>query len=137
MPSVSPASSKPLRGFWVETMFTVVCCNGHRITASETSIGLTRKCPACGVAVSIDPAITYAEEPLLAQPARSLSDTGAMRILMDGHESAVMLPTARETEPAVDRDCPRCGRLITLESVVCRHCQCYVGSMPDAMRNLQ
>ena len=117
-------------------MFTVVCCNGHRITASKTSIGLTRKCPSCGVAVAIDPAMTYEHDRTPVESIRSLTDTGVMRILLDGHEASVVVPSPPKKEHVIDRDCPRCNRSISQASVVCRHCRCYVGSMPDGMKSL-
>ncbi|PHQ34883.1 hypothetical protein CEE69_13555 [Rhodopirellula bahusiensis] len=61
-----------------------------------------------------------------------LSDTGVMRIL--GVQDALPPPTT--VEPEKTRCCPRCDVNISAKANVCQHCQCYVGGIPDFLKQL-
>ncbi len=104
----------------------VACDNGHRLKARRTLCGTTRPCPKCGVNVKIAmPPIERSPDPL--------SDTGVMRII--GEQDIRLNPSTQAPTPQI-RACPRCEAGISMTANVCRHCQCYVGVIPDFLKRL-
>lgn len=104
----------------------IACENGHRLNAGHQSQGKTLPCPKCGVAVKV-PQHAFESTP------DPLSDTGVMRIL---GASTSFSAEPMVTAAAPLRACPRCEAGIPLSSSVCEHCQCYLGSMPDFMKDM-
>ncbi|QDV11034.1 hypothetical protein CA51_08930 [Rosistilla oblonga] len=102
----------------METFF-VACPSGHQVPVSINHSDAPVQCPQCdGMLES-------------GMPRTSLSDTGAMRIL----EASELAPPAPKSATA-SRPCPICRTPVSEASAACAHCQTYLASPPDFLRDL-
>ncbi len=92
----------------------VACPTGHQLRGDSTMIGKTISCPKC-------------KERFVFQSDK-VTDTGVMRILGDAPS---LENTDNQHMNSETRPCPRCSTSIAATAMVCRHCDCYVGSLPD------
>ena len=116
----------------------LVCPNGHRLTAKESSAGKTGKCPVCQAAVFI---------PI---PSRSVTADSAVVVAVLGELNAqsaaqkkvgrtVLAPKRQQVAAAVKdsstlarvRICPNCERDIDLGYHVCPHCHAYLTGLNE------
>ena len=115
----------------------LVCPNGHRLTAKESSAGKTGKCPVCHARVTI---------PI---PSRSVTADSAVVVAVLGELNAqataqkkvgrtVLAP--KRAPAAADKDssalarirvCPNCERDIDLGYHVCPHCHTYLTGLNE------
>ncbi|MGB7345831.1 MAG: hypothetical protein WBD20_16565 [Pirellulaceae bacterium] len=100
------------------------CPSGHKLRGNVSLSGEKVICPRCkqvfifGVSESRTPT--------------SVSDTGVMRILGDIPKTSQLgFAEAPATKP-----CGRCGVAIDATAPVCKHCNSYVGVMPEFMRSV-
>ena len=114
----------------------LVCPNGHRLTAKESSAGKTGKCPVCHAPVPI---------PI---PSRSITADSAVVVAVLGELNAqsaaqkvgrTVLAPKRPVAVAVKdssdlarvRVCPNCEREIDLGYHVCPHCHAYLTGLNE------
>jgi len=115
----------------------LVCPNGHRLTAQESSAGKSGKCPVCQAPVSI---------PI---PNRSPSADSAIVVAVLGELNAKALPsqqvgktilapkrpaaaTVRDSSAqARVRICPNCERDIDMGYHICPHCHAYLAGLNE------
>ncbi|GAA4460134.1 ATP-binding protein [Novipirellula rosea] len=99
----------------------VQCHAGHRLKAGTHLRGRTLPCPKCRAEV------------VVPQPKDTLSDTGVMRIL--GDLAPLSEPPVAKQQPP-QRPCPRCSLEVSVDLSVCNHCQCFIGIVPDYMKQI-
>ena len=114
----------------------LVCPNGHRLTAKESSAGKSGKCPVCHAPVSI---------PI---PNRSPSADSAIVVAVLGELNSKAVPSqvgktvlAPKRPTAAVRDsssaqarvriCPNCERDIDLGYHICPHCHAYLTGLNE------
>lgn len=114
----------------------LICPNGHRLTAKETSAGKTGKCPVCKASVTIP------------VPNRSVAADSAVVVAVLGELNAksaaqrvgrtVLAPKRQPTVAVKDssalarvRVCPNCEREIDLGYHVCPHCHAYLAGLNE------
>ncbi|MDM4016714.1 hypothetical protein [Roseiconus lacunae] len=100
---------------------TCKCPGGHKVRGGSELIGKIVRCPRCK------------EKFVFGYQVReTVTDTAVVRLLGDG-PTVPQAPSA--TEPAL-RPCTRCGIAISKNASVCKHCNCYVGHLPDYLTRL-
>ena len=97
----------------------ILCPNGHRLMGSTDMVGRNVRCTKC-----------QAKFPFVIPMKKSLTETGVLRIL--GDVSPVPMPP--EVELPTQRPCPRCFKIISVNANVCEHCCCYVGILPNFLK---
>lgn len=97
----------------------ILCPNGHRLMGSTAMVGRNVRCTKC-----------QAKFPFVIPMKKSLTETGVLRILGD----VAPVPMPPEIALRTRRPCPRCFRSISVNANVCEHCVCYVGDMPEFLR---
>ncbi|WP_182867295.1 hypothetical protein [Stieleria mannarensis] len=100
---------------------TCRCPRGHKLRGGTNLIGETVRCPRCSEKFVFG-----------YQVRKDVTDTAVVRILGDG--PATPTPPAKR-EPKL-RPCSRCGVAISAAASVCKHCNCYVGILPDFLSKL-
>lgn len=117
----------------ISSKITVSCPSGHRLRGDITLSGSTVRCPKCQQAFVFAPSSNEAGHPAAAAEKHSrVTDTGVMRILGESEP----LPPLPEHKPLIERACPRCSLRVSPEATVCRHCNCYIGAMPQFMQQM-
>ncbi|KAA5545241.1 hypothetical protein FYK55_06140 [Roseiconus nitratireducens] len=106
-----------------DEQMTCQCPNGHKLRGNVELIGKTIRCPRCSETFVFG----YQVRP-------SVTDTAVMRILGDG--PGAMGPAQEETPQPRLRPCKRCGVSISATVSVCKHCNCYVGMLPDYLAQM-
>ncbi|OYP35180.1 hypothetical protein [Rhodopirellula sp. MGV] len=100
---------------------TCKCPGGHKVRGGSDLIGKTVRCPRCK------------EKFVFGYQIReTVTDTAVVRMLGDFPS----LPVAPIAEQPTMRPCGRCGIAISTNASVCKHCQCYVGHLPDFFARL-
>jgi len=113
----------------------LVCPNGHRLTAKESSAGKTGKCPVCQARIAI---------PI---PSRSVAADSAVVVAVLGELNAKSAAQkvgktvlAPKRQPTTTKDssvlarlriCPNCEREIDLGYHVCPHCHAYLSGLNE------
>jgi len=113
----------------------LVCPNGHRLTAKESSAGKTGKCPVCQARIAIP------------VPNRSATADSAIVVAVLGELNAqsaaqkvgrTVLAPKRQQAAVKDssilarlRVCPNCEREIDLGYHVCPHCHAYLAGLNE------
>ena len=115
----------------------LVCPNGHRLTAKESSAGKTGKCPVCQARIAI---------PI---PSRSAAADSAIVVAVLGELNAksasqrvgrTVLAPRRQPATAAAKDssvlarvrvCPNCEREIDMGYHVCPHCHAYLTGLNE------
>lgn len=115
----------------------LVCPNGHRLTADESSAGKTGKCPICMERISIpipsrsitsDSAVVAAVLGELNAQAAAQKKVGRT-VLAPKRQSAAVAKDASEL--ARVRVCPNCERDIDLGYHVCPYCHTYLTGLNE------
>jgi RNA polymerase subunit RPABC4/transcription elongation factor Spt4 len=114
----------------------LVCPNGHRLTAKESSAGQTGKCPVCQAPVTIpipnrsvtaDSAIVVAV--LGELNAQSAAQRVGRTVLAPKRKPAVA--TKESSAFARTRVCPNCERDIDLGYHICPYCHAYLTGLNE------
>ncbi|MCC9603245.1 hypothetical protein LOC67_22070 [Stieleria sp. JC731] len=100
---------------------TCKCPRGHKVRGGSELIGKTVRCPRCKEKFVFGYQIREA-----------VTDTAVVRMLGD----APAIPAAPVAEEPSLRPCTRCGVAISKNASVCKHCNCYVGHLPDFFARL-
>ena len=115
----------------------LVCPNGHRLTAKESSAGKSGKCPVCKTPVSIpipnrsvtaDSAIVVAV--LGELNAKSAASQVGRTVLAPKRQPATVAVKDSSAQARV-RICPNCERDIDLGYHVCPHCHAYLAGLNE------
>lgn len=113
----------------IETKVTSTCPSGHKVRGSIGFVGKTVRCPKCREKFAFGSDFTPKPN---ERDSSSVSDTGVMKILGDWHAT----PDLSDREQVATKTCSRCGVSIPETSAVCFHCNCYVGAMPNFMKQI-
>ncbi|MCL2710460.1 MAG: hypothetical protein FWE95_06240 [Planctomycetaceae bacterium] len=123
-----------------ESMSTIelVCPNGHRLTAKESSAGKTGKCPVCQARIAI-PIPNRSVTADSAVVAAVLGELNAQAAAQKKVGRTVLAPKRPQPAVAVKdssalarvRVCPNCERDIDLGYHVCPHCHAYLAGLNE------
>lgn len=115
----------------------IVCPNGHRLTAKESSAGKTGKCPVCQASVPIP----IPSRPVTADSsivAAVLGELNAQAAAQKRVGRTVLAPKRQPAAAVRDssalariRICPNCERDIDLGYHVCPHCHAYLSGLNE------
>ena len=114
----------------------LVCPNGHRLTAKESSAGKTGKCPVCQAAVPIP----IPSRPVAADSAVVVAVLGELNAQSAAQKvgRTVLAPKRQPVVAVKDssalariRVCPNCEREIDLGYHVCPHCHAYLAGLNE------
>ena len=114
----------------------LICPNGHRLTAKESSAGKTGKCPVCQARV----AIPIPSRPVTADSAVVAAVLGELNAQSAAQKKIGRTVLAPKRQPAAVKDssalarlrvCPNCERDIDLGYHVCPHCHAYLTGLNE------
>ena len=118
----------------------IVCPNGHRLTAKESSAGKTGKCPICHERIPIpipnrsiasDSAVVAAVLGELNAQAAAQKKVGRTVLAPKRPSTAATVAVKDSSELARVRVCPNCERDIDLGYHVCPHCHAYLAGLNE------
>jgi len=113
----------------------LVCPNGHRLNAQESSAGKSGKCPVCKASVSIP----IPSRPVTADSAIVVAVLGELNAKSATSQiGRTVLAPRRQTVAVRDssaqarvRICPNCERDIDLGYHICPHCHAYLAGLNE------
>ena len=106
-----------------EESMTCECPNGHRLRGSVKLIGKSIRCPRCNEKFVFGYYIR-----------QTVSDTAVMRILGDPPSPP---PAPEPSDENATRPCDKCGVEVSSNATVCKHCNTYLGKLPDFFAKLR
>ena len=119
------------------TTIELVCPNGHRLTAKESSAGKTGKCPVCQarIAIPIPNRSVAADSAVVAAVLGELNAQAAAQKKVGRTVLAPKRPPGVAVKDssalARVRVCPNCERDIDLGYHVCPHCHAYLAGLNE------
>jgi len=113
----------------------LVCPNGHRLTAKESSAGKTGKCPVCQARIEIP----VPNRSVVADSAIVVAVLGELNAQSAAQKVGRTVLAPKRPQAAVKdssvlarlRVCPNCERDIDLGYHVCPHCHAYLTGLNE------